>query len=47
MNLSVIMMIQPLIEKADGVLRLLGNGLVVIDLAGFLLILGALVFELF
>ncbi|TDX60926.1 hypothetical protein EDE12_11740 [Methylosinus sp. sav-2] len=47
MNLSIIMMIQPLVEKADGILQLLANGLVVVDLAGFLLILGALVFELF
>ncbi|BBU63338.1 hypothetical protein MSC49_32730 [Methylosinus sp. C49] len=47
MNLSIIMMIQPLVERADGILRLLANGLVVVDLAGFLLILGILVFELF
>lgn len=47
MNPPVIMMIQPLVEKADGLLQLLANGLVVVDLAGFLLVLGILVFELF
>lgn len=47
MNLSVIMTIQPLIEKATDFLWILGNGLVVVDLAGFLVVLGLLIFELF
>jgi len=47
MNLSVIMTIQPIIEKATDILWILGNGLVVVDLAGFVMILCLLIFELF
>ncbi|WP_158271793.1 MULTISPECIES: hypothetical protein [Methylosinus] len=47
MNLSVIMMIQPHIETAAEILRFLGNGLVIVDLVGFVAMLGILIFELF
>jgi hypothetical protein len=47
MNLPLIMTIQPIIEKAADILWFMGNGLVVVDLAGFVLILCLLIFELF
>ncbi|CAN2535848.1 hypothetical protein [Methylosinus sp.] len=47
MNFSVIMTIQPLLEKATDLLWIVGNGLVIADLAGFMVILGLLIFEIF